>query len=71
MQLGGESFLGYSAVILEIVNGELVISVVDIIDVTYDENGKRNENLEIFATATITNVGTTKIPSFAIVPAIK
>ena len=71
MQLGGVSFIGYSAVILEIVNNELVISIVDVIDVTYDENGKRYENLEIFATATITNVGTTKIPSFAIVPSIK
>lgn len=71
LQLGGSSLLGYSAVILEVINNELVISIVDLISISYDENGKRYEENEIFASATITNVGTTVIPSFAMIPEMK
>lgn len=71
LQLGEDSLLGYSAVILDIINDELIISIVDVINVTYDENGKRNEKCEVFASATIKDVGTTSIPSFAIIPDIK
>ena len=71
MQLGADSILGYAGVILEVVAGELVIYIIDQINVSYDANGKRNEEYEIFAGATITNVGTTTIPSFANMPSIK
>lgn len=71
LQLGGSSILGYAGVILEIENGNLVAHVIDQSVVSYDENGKRVETYEIFASATFTNVGTTVIPSFANMPTIK
>lgn len=71
LQLGGSSILGYAGVILEIDNGNLVAHVIDQSVVSYDENGKRVETYEIFASATFTNVGTTEIPSFANMPTIK
>lgn len=71
LQLGGSSILGYAGVILEVVAGELVVYIIDQINVSYDDNGKRNEEYEIFAGATFTNVGTTIIPEFANMPTIK
>ncbi len=50
---------------------ELVIEVIDEIEVTYDENNIRNEEYIVFATAIITDVGTTKIPSNALIPTMK
>lgn len=69
--LGNSSLLGYSASIVRVEEDKLHVSVVDTIDVTYDEDGTRNESYSRFATAIIQDIGTTEIPSFAVIPTIK
>ncbi len=65
------TYISFVGVLIKIENSTLVISVMDEIKVSYDENNKRCEEYVIFATASFINVGTTSIPDFAIVPSIK
>lgn len=71
LDLGGSSLLGYAGVILSVEKEQLNVSVIDTIEVTYSPEGTRTETYSRFASAAIKDIGTTTIPSFAVIPTIK